>query len=84
MTGSVGTFERIVVKNGPTLTLIDKHAVFLLTAETVANTPCRGLWLHGERLNRQSKSRTNTSFRNMSEWILPSKSVLPVLFWIPG
>ena len=39
-TRSVGTFDRIVVKNGATLTLIDKHAMFLLTAEPVANTPC--------------------------------------------
>ena len=30
---SVGTFDRIVVKNGATLTLIDKHAVFLFTVE---------------------------------------------------
>jgi hypothetical protein len=32
-TGSVGTFDRIVVKNGATLTLIDKHALFLFTVE---------------------------------------------------
>jgi hypothetical protein len=31
-TGSVGTFDRIVVKNGPTLTLMNQHAMFLLTA----------------------------------------------------
>jgi hypothetical protein len=101
-TGSVGTFDRIVVKNGPTLTLIDKHAMFLLTVganldcsnEVIvlvfvdcragSKYPCRRLRQYGERLNRQSKSPTNASFRNMSEWILPSKSALRVLFWIPG
>lgn len=37
-TGSVGTFDRIVVRNGPTLTLIDKHAMSLMTAG--ANLDC--------------------------------------------
>ena len=37
--GSVGTFDRIVVKNGATLTLIDKHAVFLLTVEANLDNP---------------------------------------------
>ena len=37
-TRSVGTFDRIVVKNGATLTLIDKHAMFPLTVG--ANQDC--------------------------------------------
>ena len=37
-TRSVGTFDRIVVKNGATLTLIDKHAMVLLTVG--ANQDC--------------------------------------------
>ena len=36
---SVGTFDRIVVKNGATLTLIDKQAMFLFTVEANLDQP---------------------------------------------
>ena len=61
-TGSVGTFDRIVVKNGLTLTLMNQHAMFLLTAEPVAKTPAVAFGCSvSDRINSPKAERMRAS-----------------------